>query len=69
MFFCVSVILLVNISIVAKFSWEIESMRDIYVCDIFLHVKIYLMYFYWSHFFDVHFSYREVFMCQVLGGL
>ena len=44
-------------------------MRDIYVCDIFLHVKIYLMFFYWSHFFDVHFSYCEVFMCQVLGGL
>ena len=27
------------------------------------------MFFYWSHFFDVHFSYCEVFMCQVLGGL
>ena len=40
-------------------------MRDIYVCVIFLRVKIYLMFFYWSHFFDVHFSYCEVFMCQV----
>ena len=43
-----------------KFSWEVESMRDIYVCVIFLRV---------SHFFDVHFSYCEAFMCQVLGGL
>ena len=44
-------------------------MRDIYVCVIFLRVKIYWMFFYWSDFFDVHFSYCEVFMCQVLGGL
>ena len=44
-------------------------MRDIYVCVIFLRVKIYWMFFYWSNFFDVHFSYCEVFMCQVLGGL
>ena len=44
-------------------------MRDIYVCVIFLRVKIYWMFFYQSHFFDVHFSYCEVFMCQVLGGL
>ena len=43
-------------------------MRDIYVCVIFLRVKIYWMFFYWSQFFDVHFSYCEVFMCQVLGG-
>ena len=42
-------------------------MRDIYVCVIFLRVKIYWMFLYWSHFFDVHFSYCEVFMCQVLG--
>ena len=42
-------------------------MRDIYVCVIFLRVKIYWMFFYWSHFFDVNFSYCEVFMCQVLG--
>ena len=42
-------------------------MRDIYVCVIFLRVKIYWMFFYSSHFFDVHFSYCEVFMCQVLG--
>ena len=41
-------------------------MRDIYVCVIFLRVKIYWMFFYWSRFFDVHFSYCEVFMCQVL---
>ena len=40
-------------------------MRDIYVCVIFLRVKIDWMFFYWSHFFDVHFSYCEVFMCQV----
>ena len=39
-------------------------MRDIYVCVIFLRVKIYWMFYYWSHFFDVHFSYCEVFMCQ-----
>ena len=52
-----------------KFSGEVESMRDIYVCVIFLRVKIYRMFFYWSHFFDVHFSYCEVFMGQVLGGL
>ena len=44
-------------------------MRDIYVCAIFLRVKIYWMFFYWSHFLDFHFSYCEVFMCQVLGGL
>ena len=40
-------------------------MRDIYVCVIFLRVKIYWMFFYWSLFFDVHFSYCEVFMCPV----
>jgi len=39
-------------------------MGDIYVCVIFL-----FDVFYWSPFFDVHFSYCEVFMCQVLGGL
>ena len=40
-------------------------MRDIYVCVIFLRVKIYWLFFYWSQFFNVHFSYCEVFMCQV----
>ena len=37
-------------------------MGDIYVGVIFL-----FDVFYWSPFFDVHFSYCEVFMCQVLG--
>ena len=40
-------------------------MRDIYVCVIFLRVKIYWMFFYWSYFFNVHFSHCEVFMRQV----